>query len=93
MKAERVREYERSFGLRILRILRMGKETRKHGAVQTIELVPNIPGRLSLLESGVEYEVVVCGLPSDAQRMGGQDNQADRPAGKRLHFHGMAERQ
>ena len=87
MKAERVREYERSPGFR------MGKESREHGAVQTSELVSNIPGRLSLLESGVEYEVVVRGLPSDTQRMGGQDNQADRPAGKRLHFHGMAERQ
>ena len=87
MKAERVREYERSPGFR------MRKESRKHGTVQTSELVSNVPGRLSLLESGVEYEVVVRGLPSDAQRMGRQDNQADRSAGKRLHFHGMAERQ
>ena len=46
-----------------------------------------------LVESGVKGEIVVGGVPGEAQGVGGQDDEADGPTGKRLHFDSVGEGQ
>ena len=84
VEPQRVREDEHPAG-------RVGQERGEHRAVQSPQLILYLLVLLALVEDGVQQQVVVGGLPGDAQRMGGQHYQADRPAGQRLHFDRVAD--
>ena len=86
MKAEGIRKYKRSPG-------RIGKKGRKHGPVQALELVSYVFRLLTLLERRVENEIVIRRMPRHAQGVHRQDDEANRPPGKGLHLHGVAQRQ
>ena len=86
MKAESVRKDKRS-------AIRVRKKSREHGTVQALELVPYVFRLLTLLKSCVENEIVIRRMPRDAQRVHRQGDEANHPASKGPHLHGVAQRQ